>query len=96
MLKNYTIEYSLRFRKHSPPEHHEFYTDDPIAAEEFVQELLERGLGLHAIRHEGADLSRADFDRFVRLAAAEVASRLVCTSLNLKPEEVRNRFGFPG
>lgn len=94
MLKKYTVEYSLSFRKHSPPEHHQFFTDDPITCEEFIQDLLARGMGLHAIKHEGADLPRADFDRMVKLAAAEVASRLICTSLNIKPEEERHRFGF--
>ena len=94
MLKKYTIEYSLAFRKHSPPEHHQFFTDDPVAVEEFVQGLLEHGMGLHAIKHEGVDLPKADFDRIVKIAAAETASRLICTSLHIKPEEERYRFGF--
>jgi hypothetical protein len=94
MLKKYSIEYSLSFRKHSPPEHHQYFTDDPVTCAEFIQELLERGLGLHAIKHEGKDLPKADFDRLVKLAAAEVASKLICTTLNIKPEEERFRFGF--
>jgi hypothetical protein len=94
MLKKYTVEYSLSFRKHSPPEHHQFFTDDPVTCEQFIQDLLARGMGLHAIKHEGAELPRADFDRMVKIAAAEVASRLICTSLNIKPEEERHRFGF--
>jgi hypothetical protein len=94
MLKKYTVEYSLKFRKHSPPEHHQYFTDDPVACEEFVQDLLERGMGLHAIKYEGVDLPKADFDRIVKTAAAEVASRLICTTLNIKGEEERYRFGF--
>ena len=94
MLKKYTVEYSLQFRKHSAPEHHQYFTDDPVACEEFVQELLLRGMGVHAIRHDGVDLDKADFDRVVKLAASEVASRLICASLNIKPEEERYRFGF--
>jgi hypothetical protein len=94
MLKKYTIEYSLHFRKHSPPEHHQYFTDDPVACEEFVQSLLERGMGLHAIKYDGADLPKGDFDRIVKVAAAEVASRLICTSLHIKPDEERFRFGF--
>ncbi len=94
MLKKYTVEYSLQFRKHHPPERHQYYTDDPVACEEFIQELLQRGMGLHAIRRDGADLPRPDFDRLVKVAAAALASRLICTSLHLKPEEERHRFGF--
>jgi hypothetical protein len=94
MLKKYSIEYSLQFRKHNPPEHHVFYTDDPVTWEGFVQELLEKGMGIHAIRHDGAELPAVDFDRIVRVAAAAIASRLICTSLHIKPEEERHRFGF--
>lgn len=94
MLKNYTVEYSLQFRRHSPPERHQYYTDDPVACEEFVQELLEKGMGIHAIRHDGAELPRVDFDRIVKVAASEAAARMVCTSLHIKAEEERHRFGF--
>ena len=94
MQKKFTIEYSLQFRKHSPPEHHNYYTDDPVACEEFLQDLLEHGMGLHAIRHDGVDLPKADFDRMVKVAASQVASKLICASLHVKPEEERYRFGF--
>ena len=94
MLKKYSIEYSVSSRKHSPPDHQQYYTDDPVACEEFVQELLARGMGLHAIRHDGADLPPAEFDRIVKVAAGEVAARLICTALHIKPEEERFRFGF--
>jgi len=33
MLATYSIEYSPRFRKHSPPAHHTYFTDDPVARE---------------------------------------------------------------
>ena len=94
MLKKFSIEYSLSFRKHSPPEHHFYFTDDPVACEEFVQGLLEHGMGLHAIKHDGVDLPATDFDRMVKIAASEVASKLICRSLNIKPEVERYRFGF--
>jgi hypothetical protein len=94
MLKKYTIEYSLAFRKHAPSERHQYFTDDPVACEEFVQGLLEHGMGLHAIKYDGVDLPKTDFDRIVKIAAAEVASRLICRTLNIKPEEERYRFGF--
>jgi hypothetical protein len=94
ILKNYSVEYSLPFHRHSRSEHPVFFTDNPVAGEEFVQELLERGMGLHAIKHEGVDLPKVDFDRIVKIAAAEVAARLICTSLKIKPEEERYRFAF--
>lgn len=94
MLKKYCIEYSLQFRKHSPPEHHQYFTDDPVACEEFVEGLLEHGMGLHSIKHEGVELPKVDFDRIVKIAAGETAAKLICTSLGIKPEEERYRFGF--
>lgn len=94
MLKSYTVEYSLQFRKHSPPQHHQFFADDVVEVEAFIQDLLARGMGLHAIKHEGADVSKAEFDRIVKVAAAEVAAKLICSSLNIKPDEERFRFGF--
>ena len=94
MLKKYSIEYSLHFRKHSPPEHHQYFTDDPVACEAFLQDLLEHGMGIHAIRHDGVDLPKTDFDRMVKVAAGAAAARLICTSLNIKPDEERFRFGF--
>lgn len=94
MLKKYTVEYSVQFRKHSPPQHHEFYADDIVECEAFIQELLARGMGLHAIKHEGADVTPAEFDRIVRTAASELAAKLVCASLHIKADEERQRFGF--
>ena len=94
MLTKYSVEYSQHFRKHSPPDHHCYYTDDPVAAEEFVQELLEKGMGIHAIKHEGADLPQPEFDRVVRVAAARLAAQCICVALNIKPSEERFRFGF--
>lgn len=94
MLKKYTVEYSLQFRKHSPPDHHQYYTDDVVAVENFVQDLLARGMGLHAIKHDGADVPLVEFDRIVRIAASEVAAKLICATLHIKADEERQRFGF--
>ncbi len=94
MLAKFTIEYSAAARKHSPPPHEFHYTDDPVVCEEFIQDLLLRGMGIHAIKHEGSDLPRVEFDHMLKVAAAAVASRLICTSLNIKPEEEHFRFGF--
>lgn len=94
MLKKYTIEYSLNFRKHNPPQRYQHFADEMIACEEFVIELLERGMALHAIKREGADLPTAEFDRIVKMAAGQVAAKLVCTTLHIKSDEERHRFGF--
>lgn len=92
MLPKYTVEYSTKFRKHAQSNH--YSTDDPVACEEFVQELLERGFGIQAIKHEGLDLPRPEFDKVVKTAAGMLAAKHVCASLGLKPEEERHRFGF--
>jgi hypothetical protein len=94
MLKKYTVEYSLGFRGHVRSEHQHYYADEAVACEEFIQELLERGLSLHAIRREGVDLPPHEFERFVKVAAAGIASDRICASLSLKPDEVGFRFGF--
>lgn len=92
MLPKYTIEYSVEVRRHCPLNH--YGTDDPVATEQFLVELLERGFRIHAIKHEGIDLPRHEFDRMIKTAAAMVASQRICHSLGIKPEEERFRFGF--
>lgn len=94
MLKSYSVEYNLQFRKHSPPEHHQYFADDVVEVENFVQSLLAHGMGLHAIRHEGADVPRVEFDRIVKIAASEVAAKFICATLHIKADEERQRFGF--
>ena len=94
MIPKYTVEYAAQFRKHAQVHH--YSTDDPVACEEFVEELLERGFSLIAIKHEGVDLPRHEFDRLVKNAAAMLASKHVCASLRIKPEEAKYRFGFNG
>lgn len=92
MLPKYTIEYALQFRKHAQTNY--YSTDDPVACEEFVGELLEKGLRVQSIKHEGLDLPKTDFDRIIKTAADMVASKRICTSLGIKPEEERFRFHF--
>jgi hypothetical protein len=92
MLPKYTIEYTTRFRRHAQLNH--YSTDDPVACEEFVEELLERGLPIRAIKHEGLDLPTHDFDRIVKTAAGMLASKHICASLGIKAEEEKFRFGF--
>jgi len=92
MLPKYTVEYSAQFKRHVQTNH--YATDDPVACEEFVEELLERGHQIRAIKHEGLDLSKKDFDRIVKTAAGMLASRRICASLGIKADEEKFRFGF--
>lgn len=92
MLPRYTVEYTAQFRRHAQPNH--YATDDPVACEEFVEELLERGFAIRTIKHEGLDLPKPEFDRVVKTAAGMLASKRICASLGIKPEEEKYRFGF--
>ena len=92
MIPKYTVEYTTAFKKHAQPNH--YSTDDPVACEEFVEELLERGVAIRAIKHEGMELPKNEFDRIVKTAAGMLASKHVCASLGIKAEEEKFRFGF--
>ena len=92
MIPKYRIEYSVNLRKHAHTAH--YSTDDPVACEEVLAELLDRGFAIRSIKHEGVDVSRADFDKIIRDAANLLASNKICASLGLKTEEERFRFGF--
>ena len=71
-----------------------YSSDDPVACEEFVEELLERGFRIQAIKHEGLDLPKHDFDKMIKAAAGMLASKRICTALGIKPDEEHYRFGF--
>ena len=92
MMPKYTVEYRVNFRRGSLPHHHS--TDDPVALEEFLAELLERGYLVDKISHEGLPLEGKEFDRPVKAAAQQIAARLLCASLRIKIDEERFRFGF--
>jgi hypothetical protein len=92
MLSKYVAEYSARLGKHSRAS--QYHTDDPIALGSFLEELLDRGFEICAIKHEGVDLPKKDCDKLIKSAAAALASKRICASLHIKPEEERFRFGF--
>jgi hypothetical protein len=92
MLPKYTVEYNTLFPKHAQPNH--YSTDDPVGCQEFVEELLERGFPIRSIKHDGLDLPRHEFDRLVKNAAGMLASKRLCASLGIKPEEEKFRCGF--
>lgn len=93
-LAKYNIEYRVQFRQHGHTSHHR--TDDPVAATEFLAELLERGFRIVSLQHEGVSLSPAEFDQIVKSAAGLMVSRHLCHSLGISTEEERYRFGFSG
>jgi hypothetical protein len=92
MLPKYTIEYAIQFKR--SPEVYQYRSDDPVACEEFLEELLERGCRINAIRHEGLDMSKPDFDKMIKTAAGMLAAKSVCSALGITKEEEHYRFGF--
>ncbi len=92
MQPKYTIEYTVQFRNHAQA--NEVSTDDPVACEEFVEELLESGFRINSIKHEGVNLPRHDFDKIIKTAAGMLASKRICASLGINTEEERFRFHF--
>jgi hypothetical protein len=92
MIAKYHIEYEVELGRHLQTHH--FQTDDPVSAEEFLSELLDRSLLITHIRHEGVDLERAPFDRMVKTAANMLMARKLQKCLKLTVEEERFRFGF--
>lgn len=93
MIAKYKIDYSIPFNRHSHQQHH--LTDDPVACEEFLSELLDRNFKIHAISHEGVELPRPESDRLIRTAAGLLATRHLCTSLGIDHAEAHHRFGSP-
>jgi len=93
MLPKYTVEFTAGVRNHA--RNKQYCTDDPIACVEFVEEVLDHGFALRSIKHEGLALPRHDFDKVVKTAAGLLASKRICASLSLKPDEEQHRFGFP-
>jgi hypothetical protein len=91
MIAKYNVEYAV-WKNKSQPSH--YLTDDPVACEEFIGELLERKLSLVAVKHEGVELPQHEFDRMVKSAAATLAGKHIAVSLGLKAEEVKYRFGY--
>jgi hypothetical protein len=72
-----------------------FSTDDPVAFESFLADLLERRLRIHEIIHDGVQLPAHQSDAMIRTAAGILASRHVCGALAINSEEAHARFGLP-
>lgn len=94
MLPKYHVEYCIEFGGHRVADPHRFQTDDPVACEEFLVSLLERGIRVLGIWHEGVELTGREFDVLVRQAATTLAAKHVARSLGLNAEQVHYRFGL--
>jgi hypothetical protein len=69
-------------------------TDDTIEAEEFLMQLITIGARILAIKHEGVDLSRPQFDRMLKVASERLASVRLQETLGIDAAETKHRFGF--
>jgi hypothetical protein len=95
MIAKYNVEYAIPVhgRDHQPTQH--YLTNDPVNCEEFLSELLESGILVRGVSHEGVPLSRVDFDKMVKTAAGMLATRHICRSLGVDSVEAHHRFGSP-
>ena len=94
MIPKYHIEYAIELGGHREPHVRDFQTDDPVACDEFLVALLERGIRINAIKHEGVGLAQREFDVLVRNAANTLGAKHVAKSLGLNSEQVHYRFGL--
>lgn len=94
MIPKYHIEYCIEFGGHRNGHVRDFQTDDPVACEEFLVALLEHGIKINVIKHEGVPLVQREFDAMVRNAATTLAAKHVAKSLGLNSEQVHYRFGL--
>jgi len=92
MLTKFAIDY-IAFPHHSTRVFTHL-TDDPIEAEDFLMHLLGARVRITAIRHDGAAMTSAQFDRMLKVAAERIASELLRESLSLDAPEIKERFGF--
>lgn len=92
MMPKYHVEYGLKCgnRVHAQ----DYRTDDPVACEEFVTELLEHRMPIKGIKHEGVDLPAGEFRQVIKNAATTLAAKHVADSLNLNAEQVHFQFGL--
>jgi hypothetical protein len=92
MLSKFTIDYVVFPQHNTRVRTHR--TDDPVEAEEFLMHLLLGHADIKAIRHEGVELTKHQFDRMIKIAAERVMSEMLCDSLNVDASDIKSRFGF--
>lgn len=93
MLPKYKVTYDIDPHGKMPASH--FTTDDPVACETFLTDLLDRRLHIREIAHEGVALPPKQFDGMIRSAVLQLASHHVCTSLKISSDDAHVRFGLP-
>lgn len=93
MLSKYKVTYDIDPHGKMPASH--FITDDPIACETFLTDLLDRKLHIREIAHEGVALPPKQSDEMLRSAVLQLASHHVCASLKISSDEAHVRFGLP-
>ena len=94
MLSKYSVDFTISFRRHQTAHH--YRTDDPVALEEFIVELLERGHRVEAVSREGIPLPQHESDKILKTAATLLAAKHLLVSLGIDEAEARHRFGLPG
>lgn len=92
MLNKFTIEYTRPPHSREPAGTHR--TDDPIEAEEFLMQLLHARSRILAIKHDGVDMPRDQFDRMITIASERLMAEYLCHALDIDTAEVRHRFGL--
>jgi hypothetical protein len=93
MLSKYKIEYAISFQGHA--QDHHYLTDDPVVCEQVLSGLLERGMRIKHISHDGVELPRPESDRLIKTAVGMLATRHLCASLGIDTIEAHHRFGSP-
>ena len=78
MIPKYHIVYGMDYNGHRDAHVRDFETNDPVACEAFLVALLERGMKILAIKHEGVALEQKEFDVLVRNAATTLGSNSTC------------------
>ena len=92
MIPKYQVQYGMKLGNRFQPQ--DYQSDDPVACEQFLIALLGHGLKIMAIRHEGVDLPKLEFDQMIKTAGAALAAKHIAHSLDLDTEQVHFRFGF--
>jgi len=93
MLAKFDIDYIIHPHHNKRVDTHR--TDDPVAAEDFLMNLLASGSRILAIKHEGVELDPVKSDRMLQVAAARLGTLMLSASLDLDTSDVKHRFGFP-
>ena len=97
MLAKYNIEYVIPLHGHAHQDGHpqHYLTNDPVTCEQVLSELLERGIKINSVSHEGVILPGVEFDKMIKTAAGMLATRHICRSLGVDSAEAHHRFGTP-